>query len=128
MLTKVLEKLSAGKAPKIFAKVGTERIVIIRDSRAINEFGGEEVSADDVTVPIPAVLNTKQGNKRILGQEYLDARLMFACIHRGQVINLVETDKIKVLARPGANPERLYQVKDIQNIHGVYYDVGVVTE
>jgi len=128
MLINVLDKLAREKAPKIFAKVGTEWMVIIRDETVVNEYGGTAQSADEVTIPIPCVLNTKQGNKRVLGQDYIDARVQFACLFRGQVIDLLESDKLKIRARTGANPERLYQVTDIQNIHGVYYDVGVVTE
>lgn len=130
MLSAQIQKL-AEKTGAMFDKTGTELVDVMRSVPADNDYGGVDDGVPaSVYGEIPCVLYTKpkSGTNWILGQEYLDARIHMPAMYNGEVIEIKMTDKLRIAEREGANPERLYAVKDPLNIHGVYFDVGVVME
>ncbi len=132
MLIEVLDELAQDIIPDVFADSGTEFVDVVRVTDAANDYGGiEPGTPGNEYSEIPCVLTmraTSNSTRWQLGEEYLDARIQMPSHHLGEVITLFMTDKLKIAERDGANPERTYEIKDIQNMYGVYYDVGVVTE
>lgn len=133
MLTDVLDELAQDIIPDLFGDVGTEYCDVIRTTGTTNDFGGiEPGTPGSEYAEIPCVLEMRRagqsGPRWQLGEEYLDARIRMPTHHQGEVITLLLKDRIRIAEREGANPERIFEVKDPGNTFGVYYDVGVVTE
>jgi hypothetical protein len=129
MLTDLTTELATAIAPDIFNSVGTELCEIVRATETPTGYGG--VTAVDVSVisDIPCVFKPTPGSVKYQdGVEYLAGRVLVPCIWGGDPLELLLTDKIRLQEGDGANWERLFSVKDISNIHGVYYDVGVTQE
>jgi hypothetical protein len=129
MLTAKLQKLAQTTVPDTFAKAGTELCSIVRATETPSGYGGVTTVDADVISDIPCVYKPTPNSARYqLGAEYLSGRIQLPCIWEGSPIALLLTDKIRLQDGGDANWPRLFAVRDISNIHGVYYDVGVTQE
>ncbi|MGE0294941.1 MAG: hypothetical protein AB7P97_21555 [Hyphomonadaceae bacterium] len=133
MLSNALNKIATRAMPKIFKKTGTETVRIVRAAATVNEYGGAMRGGETESDDIPCVLMNRPANAMHLagrwsnGEEYFDARIRMPAFFNGDPVEVRKSDRLRILARSGNNPERLYEVRDPQNINGVYLDVGVVT-
>ncbi len=133
MLSVYLERFAAKQLPGLFYKGGTETVRIVRAAATVNEYGGATRGGETESDDIPCVLLNRPANAMNLegrwrnGEEYLDARIRMPAFFNGDPVVVQKSDRLRILARSGNNPERIYEVRDPQNINGVYLDVGVVT-
>lgn len=133
MLIADLEALALEVGPDVFEEYGTEFVQIIRPTTVPNDYGGEDTSGEVASIEYPCVLEMpatagQRDARWIAGEEFLKARIQMPAMYLGDPVEVRMTDKVKILEREGNNPERIYQVKDVQNIFGVYLDIGVITE
>jgi hypothetical protein len=129
MLTELTTDLATTVIPDLFGDVGTELCNIVRATETPSGYGGVTTVDADVISDIPCVYKPTPGSARYqLGAEYLSGRIQLPCIWEGSPIALLLTDKIRLQDGGDANWPRLFAVRDISNIHGVYYDVGVTQE
>lgn len=117
----------------VFDESGTELVQIIRTTRAADPYGGEGEVSEMESIEYPCVLqmpstSQQQQGRFVVGTEFMNARILMPAMYQGEAVEIRTDDKLKVLAREGNNPERRYQVRDVQNNFGVYLDIGVVTE
>lgn len=132
MLSAKLQKV-AEKVARKFDEAGTELVVILRPTNTPNDYGGESESSTQESIEYPCILEMpvtagQRDARFIAGEEFLKARIQMPAFYEGEPVEVLQTDRMKILEREGNNPERIYQVKDVQNIFGVYLDIGLVTE
>jgi hypothetical protein len=123
---------AALKTATAFDKAGTELAVIVRTTAATNEYGGEAEASEAESTEYPCILqmpstSQQQQGRFVVGTEYMNARVLMPAMYQGEAVDITPTDRLKILEREGNNPERLYEVRDVQNNFGVYLDIGVVT-
>ncbi len=132
MLTDVLDELAEDIMPDVFNEVGTELVEVVRFAQVATGYGGVANDIDTSPYPpIPCVLTyilLRADTVWALGEEYSHARITMPANYYDEIIEVFLTDKLKIQERPGANPERTFEIREINNVHGVYYDINVVLE